>query len=105
MKKMRIQIICGYGVGSSVMISLKLKAMLKEVGIEGEVIPSGAGESHHYDWIDMAVCTPIFKDLFREGTYWKMVLLGKNILDWNELRGNVMPILKEWKEKEGNVKT
>ena len=56
---MRIMAVCSTGLGSSFMIEMKMKEVLKEIGVEGEVNHTDLG-SVTPDMADVFVCT---KDL------------------------------------------
>ena len=56
---MRIIAVCSTGLGSSFMIEMKMKEILKEIGVEGEVNHTDLG-SVTPDMADVFVCT---KDL------------------------------------------
>lgn len=79
---------CGSGMGSSMMIKLKLQKVLKELGIAADVKNTNAGEAKSTaSQYHVIVCSESLKDTFKsaeeKGT---AVVTLKNLLDEKELK-------------------
>ncbi|WP_062271012.1 PTS sugar transporter subunit IIB [Endozoicomonas arenosclerae] len=63
---MRIMAVCSTGLGSSFMIEMKVKEILNEIGVEGEVNHTDLG-SVTPDMADVFICTKDLADSILSG--------------------------------------
>ena len=82
---MRIMAVCSTGLGSSFMIELKVKEILKELGIDGEVNHTDLG-SVTPEMADVFICTNDLAGSILAGD----VIAIPNITDKNAMREKIV---------------
>lgn len=85
---MRIMCVCSTGLGSSFMIELKVKEIMKELGISAEVNHSDLG-SITPDMADVFMCTKDLADSIRAGH----VIALPNITDKQAMKVKIQEYL------------
>ena len=92
MKKPKIMVVCGFGLGSSMVLKMTLDDVLKEEGIEAETFCADAmtatGENY-----DMVFTSNELKHLF-EGSPKPQVVIN-NFLSKDEVRGSGLEVIKQ----------
>ncbi|AZO94767.1 PTS sugar transporter subunit IIB [Halocella sp. SP3-1] len=86
---MKILAVCGSGLGSSFMLEMNIRDILKELGIEAEVEHSDLASATQdaADWFVMA------KDIASSATHLKNVISLNSVIDKVELKGKLQEIL------------
>lgn len=89
--------VCGNGIGSSLMLKMKIEEIAKENGIDvqAESIDSNAAVGRKD--ADLFVTVKEFKDIFQEG---QKVALVRSYMNKKKITEDVLPILKEMAGKE-----
>jgi ascorbate PTS system EIIB component len=83
---------CGSGMGSSMMIKLKLQKVLKELGIAADVKNTNAGEAKSTaSQYHVIVCSESLKDTFKSAEEKGITVVTlKNLLDEKELKQKLL---------------
>ena len=89
---MKLAAVCGSGLGSSFMVEMNIKTILKELGLEDVDV-------HHYD---VGSAAPELADMFFVGgdladstTHLGNVTVLDSIIDMDELREKVTAVVKK----------
>ena len=88
---MRIATLCGMGFGTSMMLKLFLEDILKQEGVQAEVIPWDLG-SFKGQQADLIVA-PVDMETHLRSVQAKVVLI-KNLVDKNEIKEKVLKALE-----------
>ncbi|MGB9096104.1 PTS sugar transporter subunit IIB [Erwinia sp.] len=94
MKKLSILAVCGAGLGSSFACEMSIEAALKDLGIEADLSHcdiSSATSSR----ADIIMTGENFRSQFQHYTINATVIYLKRLVDKNEIRTKLEPILKE----------
>lgn len=91
---MKILCICGSGMGTSMIIKLKVTQVMKELNIQGNVEALGLGQGKSFvPNFDVVLCTQNFVSEIKND---KVLVYGlKNVMDVNEIKA----ALSDAKEK------
>lgn len=93
MKRLKILAVCGFGVGSSMILKMKIEEVIKEHGIKAEVVTTDVGTA------TSVVCDVIFtsKELesnIRENAKVPVVAI-KNFIDKKEIAEKGLEVLQK----------
>ena len=89
----KIMIVCGFGLGSSMVLKMTLDDVLIEEGIDGvETFCADSYTAHGQDY-DMVFCSPEWEYLFEETDKPKVVVT--NFLSHDEIREKGLDTVKE----------
>lgn len=92
MKNLRIMAVCGFGLGSSMILRLKIDEVLKKHGIKAETfcsdVTTAPGEK-----FDIVFTSKEIKDIFKKVN--QPVIVIDNFLSIPEIEEKGLPILKE----------
>jgi len=92
MSGLSIQAICGFGVGSSTLLKIKIQCVLKEMGIEADVFTGDISSASGTD------CDVIFtSNELAENLYGKVkvpVIVINNFINQNEIKEKIKEFLK-----------
>ncbi len=90
----KILAVCGMGLGSGLVVRMNLEKVLKQAGIEAtvEVVDISSARGATGGGIDMVVTTEELAPQL--GTVKAKIIALRNILDLNELREKVIPLLQ-----------
>ncbi|MEJ5113574.1 PTS sugar transporter subunit IIB [Erwinia billingiae] len=94
MKKLSILAVCGAGLGSSFACEMSIEAALKDLGIEADLSHcdiSSATSSR----ADIIMTGENFRSQFQHYTINATVIYLKRLVDKNEIKNKLEPILKE----------
>ncbi|CAX61316.1 MULTISPECIES: PTS sugar transporter subunit IIB [Erwiniaceae] len=94
MKKLSILAVCGAGLGSSFACEMSIEAALKDLGIEADLSHcdiSSATSSR----ADIIMTGENFRSQFQHYTINATVIYLKRLVDKNEIKTKLEPILKE----------
>lgn len=94
MKKLSILAVCGAGLGSSFACEMSIEAALKDLGIEADLSHcdiSSATSSR----ADIIMTGENFRSQFQHYTINATIIYLKRLVDKNEIRTKLEPILKE----------
>lgn len=92
MKVFKISCICGSGLGSSFLVEMNVKSVLKELGLSGiEVEHTDLGSA----WPGIADVIVCGADLYDNLKKFATTVSLKNIMDKNELKEKLSVTLKE----------
>ena len=94
MKKLSILAVCGAGLGSSFACEMSIEAALKDLGIEADLSHcdiSSATSSR----ADIIMTGENFRSQFQHYTINATVIYLKRLVDKNEIKTKLKPILKE----------
>ncbi|WP_426460914.1 PTS sugar transporter subunit IIB [Mycoplasma hafezii] len=94
---MKVLCLCGSGMGTSMIIKLKVNQALKELGIQGSVEALGLGQGKSVvNNFDVVLCTANFVSEIKNTT--AKVYGLKNVMNLDEIKG----ALQDAKEKGVN---
>lgn len=89
---MKIMTVCGHGLGTSFMVEMNIKNVLKELGVTGVEV----------DHSDLSSVGPgdadvffLAKDIAEGGSHLGEVVVLNNIIDMDELREKVKAVCEE----------
>jgi len=92
----KILTICGCGVGSSILLGIQIKEMLKKWGVKGEVISADVttckGQS-----VDVVINQPTWMGALRGMTSYRRCAVVKNIVDYREVEEKLRAALEDLK--------
>ncbi|MBJ7220364.1 MULTISPECIES: PTS sugar transporter subunit IIB [unclassified Brenneria] len=94
MKKLSILAVCGAGLGSSFACEMSIESALKDLGVEAELSHcdiSSATSSR----ADIIMTGENFRSQFQHYTINATVIYLKRLVDKNEIKTKLEPILKE----------
>ncbi|PWC09754.1 PTS ascorbate transporter subunit IIB [Brenneria roseae subsp. americana] len=94
MKKLSILAVCGAGLGSSFACEMSIESALKDLGIDAELSHcdiSSATSSR----ADIIVTGENFRSQFQHYTISATVIYLKRLVDKNEIKIKLEPVLKE----------
>lgn len=94
MKKLSILAVCGAGLGSSFACEMSIEAALKDLGIEADLSHcdiSSATSSR----ADIIMTGENFRSQFQHYTINATIIYLKRLVDKNEIKTKLEPILKE----------
>lgn len=93
MKKLKILAVCGFGVGSSMILKMKIEEVIKEHGIEAEVVTTDVGTA------TSVICDVIFTSKELESNIRKSakvpVIAIKNFIDKKEIAEKGLEVLRK----------
>ncbi|RLG85831.1 MAG: hypothetical protein DRO39_04640 [Thermoprotei archaeon] len=92
-KPLKIVAVCGMGMGTVFLIKSNVERVLSELKVPAEVIATNISSLSTGPDVDIIVASVDFEQQLK-GRGTRVVLL-KNILDREELKQKLMPILKE----------
>lgn len=94
MKKLSILAVCGAGLGSSFACEMSIEAALKDLGVEADLSHcdiSSATSSR----ADIIMTGENFRSQFQHYTISATIIYLKRLVDKNEIKTKLEPILKE----------
>ena len=97
MKKIKIMMVCGFGLGSSLVLKMTLDKVLKQHGISAETFCSDEATSRG-EFFDMVFTSEEMKHLF-EGSP-KPVIVIRNFLSAEEVETKGLEIIKSLIQKD-----
>ncbi|PAT01903.1 PTS lactose transporter subunit IIB [Candidatus Izimaplasma bacterium ZiA1] len=87
----KIACICGSGLGSSFLVEMNVKAVIKELGLDIEVEHTDLGSA----WPGIADLIICGNDLYENCKRFAETLPLSNIMDKNELKGKLVDLFTE----------
>ncbi|MBN1086990.1 PTS sugar transporter subunit IIB [Erwinia aphidicola] len=94
MKKLSILAVCGAGLGSSFACEMSIEAALKDLGVDADLSHcdiSSATSSR----VDIIMTGENFRSQFQHYTINPTIIYLKRLVDKNEIKTKLEPILKE----------
>lgn len=97
---MEILTVCGMGFGTSLMLLMEIQDMSKQHGykVDGEATDLSNAKGRKVDAI--VASSEIASQLSEENT---IVISIKNILDKNEIKEKVLPVVKEFYDRKDGI--
>ncbi|MDR0922558.1 MAG: PTS sugar transporter subunit IIB [Lactobacillales bacterium] len=92
---LKVVTVCGNGIGSSLMLKLKIEELAKENGIEIQAESIDSGNALGKD-ADLFVTVKEFASIFPKE---QKVALVRSYMSKKKIKEDVLPILKEMSEK------
>jgi ascorbate PTS system EIIB component len=96
MKKLKIMVVCGFGLGSSMVLRMTLDGVLKEEGIKAETFCSDEATSRGEKYDIVFTSQPLAK-LFADSK--KPVIVITNFLSKTEVRDKGLSIIRTLSEE------
>ncbi|MET1160411.1 MAG: PTS sugar transporter subunit IIB [Thermoprotei archaeon] len=93
MKKLKVVVACGMGMGTVFIIKTNVETVLRELGIPAEVIPTNISSLSVGPDVDLLVVSKDFEKILKDKPVPKIFLV--NLLDRNELKQKLVEKLKE----------
>lgn len=90
---MKIAALCGFGMGTSMLLKMNIDDYLKERGLKAEVFPWDLGSYKGAPKVDLIVATSEMKSHLKEET--TPVILLDNIVNKQELNEKLEAFFKE----------
>ena len=96
---------CGSGMGSSMMMKMKLEKVFKSLGIQASIMHTNAGEAKSTtSQYHMIVCSDVLKDMFTSAAENGIEIVPlKNILDEKEITEKLKTIDFDLLQKRFNI--
>lgn len=91
----KIVTVCGNGIGSSLLLRMKVEAIAKDLGIEVEA-ESCDSNSAVGKGADLYVTVKEFQDIFPEGT---RVCIVKSYTNRKKIEADLVPVLEEMRNQ------
>ena len=93
----KVLTVCGNGIGSSLLLKLKIEEIAKEEGIDvdAESIDSGSAAGRK---VDLIVTVKEFKNLFAED---QKIAIIRSYTNKKKIKEDVLPALQELAESKG----
>ncbi len=90
-----ILFVCGYGVGSSLMLKITVEKALKELGIRNKTEHTAAGEAGGYaDWADIIAVSKKLVDIIDLSSFKNKHLISiDNLMDGKKIGQQVLEIV------------
>ncbi len=92
MKKLRIMVVCGFGLGSSMVLRLTIDSVLKQAGLVAETFCSDESTSRGEKY-DIVFTSQPLAHLF-DGTKQPMIVIN-NFLSKDEVREKGLPLIQQ----------
>lgn len=102
--KVNILFVCGYGVGSSLMLKMVVEKALKKYNVNCEMEHTAAGEAAGYiDWVDIVAVSKKLVDLIDLDSFKNTHIIQiENLMDGEKISKQVFEIVeKHYKEAIG----
>jgi len=93
-KPIKIMTICGCGVGSSVLLSVNVKNVLRELGVDGDVTGADVTTCKGED-VDIVINQPTWMAALKGMRSYKRCVVVKNIVAKKELAEKLTAALKD----------
>lgn len=106
--KINILFVCGYGVGSSVMLKIVVEKVLKKLNINAEMEHTAAGEASGYiNWADIVAISKKLVDVIDLGTFKnKHIIQIENLMDGEKIGAQINEVVeKHFKEAKGGAQS
>lgn len=91
---MKIVTVCGNGIGSSLLLKMKVEAITKDMGMTGVEVSSCDSNAAVGQNADVYVTVKEFKDIFPEGTN---VCIVKSYTNRKKIEADLVPYLENMK--------
>lgn len=92
MKKPRIMVVCGFGLGSSMILKLKLDSVLKAHGVKADTFCADTTTAV-YERYDMVFTSKELVNTFKNSP--KPVVVISNFLSEQEIEEKGLPVIRE----------
>jgi PTS system ascorbate-specific IIB component len=92
MKKLKIMVVCGFGLGSSMVLRMTLDSVLKEAGIKAETFCSDEATSRGEKY-DIVFTSQPLVHLF-EGKPQPVIVIN-NFLSKDEVKQKALPLIQQ----------
>jgi len=92
MDKPRIMVVCGFGLGSSIVLRMTLDKVLEEEGLKAETLCSDEATAKGQDF-DLVLTSKEMVKLFKDSEEPAIVI--ENFLSKEEVREKALPSIKE----------
>ena len=102
--KINILFVCGYGVGSSVMLKIVVEKALKKLNINAEMEHTAAGEASGYiNWVDIVAISKKLVNVIDLGAFKnKHIIQIENLMDGEKIGAQINDLVeKHVKEAKG----
>lgn len=96
MKTLRIVTVCGFGIGSSLILKMTVDTVLERHGIEAETEPHDV-TSVSNDQVDLLLTSQSLYDQVKEKVNCPIILI-ENFISEEEVEEKVVPVVKELAE-------
>lgn len=97
---MKIAALCGFGMGSSMLVKMNMDDLFKELGLKAEIFPWDLGSYKGAPPVDLIVATAEMKPHLADAKC--PVILLNNIVNKTELREKLVAHLRERGELSDN---
>lgn len=94
---LKIVTVCGNGIGSSLMLKMKIEAIAKENNIEVSVEPSDSNAATGKD-CDLFVTVKEFASIFKDT---QRVAITRSYMNTKKITEDVLPVLIELNQAKG----
>lgn len=104
--KINILFVCGYGVGSSVMLKIVVEKALKRLNINAEMEHTAAGEASGYiNWADIVAISKKLVDVIDLSAFKnKHIIQIENLMDGDSIGAKINEVVeKHFKEAKSGV--
>lgn len=91
---MKIVTVCGNGIGSSLLLKMKVEAITKDMGMTNVEVSSCDSNAAVGQHADVYVTVKEFKDIFPEGTN---VCIVKSYTNRKKIEADLIPFLEQMK--------
>jgi len=92
MKKPRIMVVCGFGLGSSIVLRMTLDKVLNEEGLKAETFCADEATAKGQDF-DLVLTSKEMVDLFKDSEEPAIVI--ENFLSKEEVREKALPSIQD----------
>ena len=94
---LKIVTVCGNGIGSSLMLKMKIEAIAKENNIAVSVVPSDSNAATGKD-CDLFVTVKEFASIFKDT---QRVAITRSYMNTKKITEDVLPVLIELNQAKG----
>ncbi|MFK4996734.1 PTS sugar transporter subunit IIB [Bacillus sp. N9] len=96
-EKVNLLFVCGFGVGSSLMMKMSVEPVLEKYGINCDMQVTAAGEANGYlDWADIVGVNEMLGDVLNIPDNKEIEFISvKNLTDGEAISKQVLEIVKE----------
>ena len=92
MGDLSIQAVCGFGVGSSTLLRIKIQSVLKELGVEANVFTGDVSSAASMECDVIFTSSELAENL--QGKAKVPVIVINNFIDHNEIKDKIQEFLK-----------
>jgi len=92
MKELTAQVICGFGVGTSTLLKIKIQSILGELGVDANVFTGDVASAGEHNTCDVIFTTAELVQSIR-GNVQTPIIIIENFIDSDEIKGKMEEFL------------